>query len=70
MNLPTDLLGRTIRAGDTIACPWRKGSAMGLNRLTVSQVTDEFVTGCNHLGHHITIRNLKNVVVVKPRETA
>ncbi len=49
MNLPTDSLGRTSRAGDMITYPWRKGSTIGLNTLTLSQVTDESVSGCNHL---------------------
>ena len=32
---PTDFLGREIRPGDLIVYPWRRGSAMGLNKLSV-----------------------------------
>lgn len=70
MNLPTDFLGRTIRAGDVVVYPWRRGSTMGLNKLILSQVTDESVSGYNHFGHRVIIKNLKNVVVVTPREIA
>ena len=61
---PTDFLGRKIRPGDLIVYPWRRGSAMGLNRLVVMQVTPDSVSGYSNLGRPVTIVNLKNVVVV------
>ena len=56
MDLPTDFLGRTIRAGDTVVYPWRRGSTMGLDKLTLSQVADECVSGYDHLGHRVIAR--------------
>ena len=66
MNTPTDFLGRTIKAGDTIVYPWRRGSAMGMNKLNVTQVTDSNITGYSPSGRLLTLSNLKNVVVVEP----
>jgi len=63
MNVPTDFLGRTILPGDLIVYPWRRGSAMGMNKLSVTQVTDEYAIGHNNLGHRVKVTNLKNVVV-------
>jgi hypothetical protein len=60
---PTDFLGREIRPGDLIVYPWRRGSAMGLNKLSVQQVTDQHVSGYSNLGRPVKITNLKNVVV-------
>jgi hypothetical protein len=61
---PTDFLGRKIHPGDLIVYPWRRGSAMGLNKLSVMQVTPNSVGGYSNLGRPVTIVNLKNVVVV------
>jgi len=60
---PTDFLGREIRPGDLIVYPWRRGSAMGLNKLSVQQVTEQHVSGYSNLGRPVKITNLKNVVV-------
>jgi hypothetical protein len=60
---PTDFLGREIRPGDLIVYPWRRGSAMGLNKLSVQQVTEQHVSGYSNLGRPVKIINLKNVVV-------
>ena len=65
---PTDFLGREIRPGDLIIYPWRRGSAMGLNKLSVQQVTKQYVSGYSNLGRPVKITNLKNVVVVSNPE--
>ena len=66
---PTDFLGREIRPGDLIVYPWRRKSAMGLNKMTAVQVTPEYVGGYSGLGHRVRVRNLKNVVVVERPQT-
>ena len=48
---PTDFLGREIRPGDLIVYPWRRGSAMGLNKMSVIQVTPKYIGGYSNLGH-------------------
>ena len=60
-----DFLGRVIRIGDLIVYPWRRKSAMGLNKMNVTQVTDTSVGGYSNLGRPVKITNLKNVVVVE-----
>jgi len=65
---PTDCLGREIRPGDLIVYPWRRGSAMGLNKLSVQRVTPEYVSGYSNLGRPVKVTNLRNVVVVLTRE--
>lgn len=66
---PTDFLDREIRPGDLIVYPWRRKSAMGLNKLSVMQVTDKSVSGYSNLGRPVKITNLKNVVVVNRPQT-
>jgi hypothetical protein len=66
MNAPTDFVGRTIKAGDTVVYPWRRGSSMGMNKLSVTQVTDTSIKGYSPAGRLVTVSNLKNVVVVPP----
>ena len=66
---PTDFLGRAIRPGDLIVYPWRKGSAMGLRKMTALQVTPEYVGGSSSLGNPVKVRNLKNIVVVERPQT-
>ena len=63
-----DFLGRVIRVGDLIVYPWRRKSAMGLNKMNVTQVTDTSVGGYSNLGRPVKITNLKNVVVVSNTE--
>ena len=60
-----DFLGRVIRVGDLIVYPWRRKSAMGLNKMNVTQMTDTSVGGYSNLGRPVKITNLKNVVVVE-----
>jgi len=67
---PTDFLGRTIRPGDMIVYPARRGSGMWMNKLSVQQVTDEYVRGYNSFGRPVKITNPKNVVVVPPVKPA
>jgi hypothetical protein len=64
MIAATDFLGREIKAGDTIAYPVRRGSSMWMNKLRITQVTPTAVTGLNAEGRWVTVRNLKNAVVV------
>jgi hypothetical protein len=66
---PSDFLGREIRPGDLIVYPWRRGSTMGLNKLSVMQVTLESVGGYSNTGRPVKITNLKNVVVVERPQT-
>ena len=65
MKTPTDFLGREIRIGDLIVYPWRRKSAMGLNKMNVTQVTATSVGGYSNTGRSIKVTNLKNVVVVE-----
>jgi len=69
MKAPTDFLGRDIRPGDLIVYPWRRKSAMGLNKMTAMQVTPEYVGGYSSLGNPVKVRNLKNIVVVERPQT-
>ena len=69
MKNPCDFLGREIRPGDLIVYPWRRGSTMGLNKLSVMQVTPESVGGYSNTGRPVKITNLKNVVVVECAQT-
>jgi len=71
VNVPvtaTDFLGRVIKARDTIVYPVRRGSSMWLKKLTVRSVQDSpqgpCVSGTNEAGRQVTIKNLKNCVVV------
>jgi hypothetical protein len=64
MNAPTDFLGREIKPGDLLVYPVRRGSAMWLNRLSVTQALQGSVTGFSPEGRRITIKNLDNSVVV------
>jgi len=66
---PTDFQGREIRPGDLIVYPWRRGSAMGLNKLNVQMVTPEAISGYSNSGRPVKITNLKNVVVVEHPQT-
>jgi len=69
MKNPTDFLGREIGPGDLIVYPWRRKSAMGLNRMSVTRVTPDSVGGYSNTGRPVKITNLKNVVVVEHPQT-
>jgi len=69
MSKLIDFLGRVIRAGDLIVYPWRRGSQMGLNKMSVTQVTDSSVDGYSNTGRPVKITNVKNVVVVERPQT-
>jgi len=64
-----DFLGRAIAAGNTVVYPVRRGSSMWLNKLAVTQVDDDHITGYNSDGRRITVKNLNNCVVVEPLPT-
>ena len=66
---PTDFLGREIRPGDLIVYPWRRGSAMGLNKMIAMQVTPAYIGGYSNLGNSVRVRNMKNIVVVERPQT-
>lgn len=68
MNAVTDFLGRPIHAGDTVVYAWRRGSMLGLKQLRVTQVLDAAIGGYASDGRSITLKNLKNVVVVELKE--
>jgi hypothetical protein len=61
-----DFIGRAIVAGNTVVYPVRRGSSMWLNKLNVTQVADDHITGFNSDGRRITVKNLNNCVVVEP----
>jgi hypothetical protein len=61
-----DFIGRAIAAGDTVVYPVRRGSSMWLNKMNVTQVADDHITGFNSDGRRITVKNLNNTVVVQP----
>jgi hypothetical protein len=42
---------------------------MWLNKLSVSQVSDDSIVGYSPIGKRLTIKNLKNVVIVPGPET-
>lgn len=65
-----DFMGREIRPGNTVCYPVRRGSDMWLVELRVQQVDAASVSGFNKDGRRVTVKNLKNVVVVGTRETA
>ena len=66
MTRPVDFLGRKLTPGCLCVYPWRRGSQMGMNKLSVTQVTDISVTGYSPTGRQVTLTNLCNVVVVEP----
>ena len=59
-----DFMGRTIEAGHVVVYPVRRGSDMWLNKLSVTQVTDDRITGYSPTGKLLGIKNLQNVVIV------
>ncbi|MHB8108289.1 MAG: hypothetical protein ACYDH4_12835 [Candidatus Cryosericum sp.] len=61
-----DFVGRAILPGDTVVYPWRRGSSMGLRKLTVTQVTETSVTGYSPAGRLTTLTTLANLVVANP----
>jgi len=64
MQQVRDYVGNPITVGCNIVYPVRRGSAMWLNTIKVTQVTPTRVTGYN-ADHRLThVQNLKNVVVV------
>ena len=64
MTPAVDFMGRTIEAGHVVVYPVRRGSDMWLNKLSVTQVTDNRITGYSPTGKMLGIKNLRNVVIV------
>lgn len=64
MTPAVDFMGRTIEAGHVVVYPVRRGSDMWLNKLSVTQVTDDRITGYSPTGKLLGIKNLRNVVIV------
>lgn len=61
-----DFMGREIKAGDTVVYPVRRGSQMWLNRMKVTLAERDFIKGLSPTGIWVTVKNLKNVVIVDP----
>ena len=66
--MPKDFLGYEIKAGCTVAYPTRTGSDMHMNTMRVELVEDGKLKGFNRFGTRLTIRNIKNCIVVQPIE--
>jgi len=64
MDPVTDFIGTEIKPGSQLAYPVRRGSSMWLTKITVTQVTADEVKGYNSVGRRITVKNLKNTIVV------
>ena len=64
MTPAVDFTGRTIEAGHVVVYPVRRGRAMWLNKLSVTQVRDDSIAGYNSTGKLLTIKNLQNVVII------
>jgi hypothetical protein len=70
MNPAVDFTGRTIEAGHIVVYPVRRGSNMWLNKLNVQQVNSDSIVGYSPIGKRLTIKNLKNVVIIPKPEIA
>ncbi|MHC4296428.1 MAG: hypothetical protein ACYS7Y_03925 [Planctomycetota bacterium] len=68
-----DFTKREIQVGNRIAYPVRQGSSMWMKTLVVRQITDgpsgPIVSGTNDRGRRISVKNLKNCVII-PNEDA
>jgi hypothetical protein len=69
MTPAVDFTGRTIEAGHVVVYPVRRKSDMWLNKLNVTQVSDDSIMGYNSAGRLLKIQNLKNVVIIPNPET-
>ena len=65
-----DFLDRTIAAGDTVVYPVRRGSAMWLTKLVVTQVADDHITGYHGDSRRVTVKNLNNCIVIESKGAA
>ena len=67
--LVLDFVGNEITAGCTVCYPVRRGSNLWMNRMVVTQVAADQITGQNPHNRRLThVKNLQNVVVVVPPE--
>jgi hypothetical protein len=60
----TDAFGNPINPGDSICYPVRRGARMWLSSITVTQVTDEGITGYNPTGRRIHVEKFDRCAVV------
>lgn len=63
----TDYAGHELKAGQTVVYPVRRGSAMWLSEITVTKVNgggEPSIIGSNSEGRRVTVKNLKNVVII------
>ena len=58
MTPAVDFMGRTIEAGHVVVYPVRRGSDMWLNKLSVTEVTDDRITGYSPTGKLLTHQEL------------
>ncbi len=64
-----DLMGREIKAGNTVIYPVRRGSKMWQSKIVVTKVTggkEPSLIGNNSEGRRVTVHNIVNVAVVEP----
>ena len=63
MYSPTDFLGRTIKAGDLLIYPVRRGSRMWLNKITVTKAEESTIIGNSPEERQVKLTNLFNTIV-------
>lgn len=61
----TDFTDQEIKVGMHLAYPVRRGSRMWLTRITVTQVSLDEIKGFNSIGRRVTVKNIKNCVIVQ-----
>jgi len=62
-----DYAGHELKAGQIVVYPVRRGSSMWLSEIKVTQVVDgsaPYIKGFNREGRPVTVKNLKNVVII------
>lgn len=69
---PVDFLGRPITVGCHCAYPVRRGSRMWLTTMCVEGIEHDGgavrLRGHNASGHSVSILNIKNCIVVEPKQ--
>jgi len=61
-----DFVGNEITPGCTVVYACRRGSSLWMERMVVTQVESDKLTGHKPCGRRTSITKLTNVVVVKP----
>jgi len=64
MDPITDFIGTEIKAASQLVYPVRRGSQMWLTKITVTAVSADEIKGYNAIGRRITVKNIKNTIVV------